>query len=154
MSERDDLGRIIWDTSRADESAISATGANIVADAILAAGWRPPATADHPTEPSAHQVWAEGYMAHADATYDRYGDIDGVQGNPYPTPSRVEPTTDDWTDPKPWYIDEIPARYSQAEYASWEDSSTSANLAEHRPRTREQHEAELANPESRDSRGE
>lgn len=37
---REALGQIIWDTSRAGESTISATGANIVADAILAAGYR------------------------------------------------------------------------------------------------------------------
>lgn len=36
---REELGQIIWTTSRNDESTISATGANIVADAILAAGW-------------------------------------------------------------------------------------------------------------------
>lgn len=39
---REALGRIIWETSRADESTISATGANIVADAILTAGYRLP----------------------------------------------------------------------------------------------------------------
>lgn len=33
------LGRIIWETSRADEATISATGANIVARAILASDW-------------------------------------------------------------------------------------------------------------------
>ena len=30
------LGKLIWDTSRADESSISYIGANIIADAILA----------------------------------------------------------------------------------------------------------------------
>lgn len=34
--ERERLGEIIWRTSRADEGTISATGANIIADAILA----------------------------------------------------------------------------------------------------------------------
>jgi hypothetical protein len=33
---RDELAKTIWETSRADESTISATGANIVADALLA----------------------------------------------------------------------------------------------------------------------
>ena len=33
---REDIGKVIWETSRADEGSISATGANIVADAILA----------------------------------------------------------------------------------------------------------------------
>lgn len=37
---RHELARVIWETSRGDEGTISATGANIVADAILAAGWR------------------------------------------------------------------------------------------------------------------
>lgn len=32
---REQLGKVIWDTSRADEGTISATGANIIADAIL-----------------------------------------------------------------------------------------------------------------------
>lgn len=36
-SERGRLAAIIWEASRADEGTISATGANIVADAILAA---------------------------------------------------------------------------------------------------------------------
>jgi uncharacterized coiled-coil protein SlyX len=36
---REALGRLIWDTSRRDEGTISATGANVVADAILSAGW-------------------------------------------------------------------------------------------------------------------
>lgn len=42
MSNEDDveaLGRIIWDTSRADESTISFAGANIVARAILTSDW-------------------------------------------------------------------------------------------------------------------
>lgn len=39
---RDALAELIWTTSRNDEGTISATGANIVADAILAAGWTPP----------------------------------------------------------------------------------------------------------------
>jgi hypothetical protein len=33
------LGEIIWTTSRADESTISATGANVVARAILDSDW-------------------------------------------------------------------------------------------------------------------
>lgn len=33
------LARLIWHTSRADESTISATGANIVAAAVLASSW-------------------------------------------------------------------------------------------------------------------
>lgn len=37
MSE---LGRIIWETSRRDEASISATGADIIAAAITAAGYR------------------------------------------------------------------------------------------------------------------
>lgn len=39
-AERDALAQIIWETSRADEGSISATGANIVSAAILAAGYR------------------------------------------------------------------------------------------------------------------
>lgn len=35
---RTDLARAIWEASRADEGTISATGANIVADALLASG--------------------------------------------------------------------------------------------------------------------
>jgi len=34
--ERQALGKLIWETSRYDEGTISATGANIVADAIRA----------------------------------------------------------------------------------------------------------------------
>ena len=34
---REQVGRVVWETSRVDEGTISATGANIVADAILAA---------------------------------------------------------------------------------------------------------------------
>lgn len=45
-SDREALGKIIWETSRADEASISATGANIVADAILASGWSRPVPAD------------------------------------------------------------------------------------------------------------
>jgi hypothetical protein len=44
MSGRHELGRLIWETSRTDEQSISATGANIVADAILAAGYSKPRT--------------------------------------------------------------------------------------------------------------
>jgi hypothetical protein len=44
MSARHDLGRLIWETSSNDEQSISATGANIVAAAILAAGYRKPRT--------------------------------------------------------------------------------------------------------------
>jgi hypothetical protein len=43
-TDRNELGRIIWETSQRDEATISATGANIVADAILAAGYRKPRT--------------------------------------------------------------------------------------------------------------
>ena len=35
MIERSDVARIIWETSRADEGTISATGANHVADALM-----------------------------------------------------------------------------------------------------------------------
>ncbi|MFE4229173.1 hypothetical protein ACFRJ8_14940 [Arthrobacter sp. NPDC056886] len=44
MSARHELGRIIWETSHHDEQTISATGANIVADAVLAAGYSKPRT--------------------------------------------------------------------------------------------------------------
>jgi hypothetical protein len=37
--EVDALAALIWGTSRADESTISATGAKIVAQAILDRGW-------------------------------------------------------------------------------------------------------------------
>lgn len=40
LDERSALGKTIWETSRLDEGSISATGAIIVADAILAAGFR------------------------------------------------------------------------------------------------------------------
>lgn len=40
--EVDRLAKLIWETSRADESTISATGANVVAKAIKDAGWTPP----------------------------------------------------------------------------------------------------------------
>jgi hypothetical protein len=43
-NERSDLGRLIWETSQRDEGTISVTGANIVAGAILAAGYRKPRT--------------------------------------------------------------------------------------------------------------
>lgn len=33
------LAELIWTTSRGDESTISATGANIIADAIMDSGW-------------------------------------------------------------------------------------------------------------------
>ena len=39
MAEPDELARVIWEASRADESTISATGANVVARAVEAAGW-------------------------------------------------------------------------------------------------------------------
>ncbi|AYN57468.1 hypothetical protein HOU47_gp62 [Arthrobacter phage Constance] len=42
QERREELGRIIWTTSHRDEGTISATGANILADAILAAGYRKP----------------------------------------------------------------------------------------------------------------
>jgi len=38
-SERNEIARIIWETSRDDEGSISATGANIIADALVAAGY-------------------------------------------------------------------------------------------------------------------
>jgi hypothetical protein len=43
MRKDSGLGRLIWTTSRADEGTISITGADIIADAIIAAGWTPPA---------------------------------------------------------------------------------------------------------------
>lgn len=42
MSLADDLAKVIWTASRADESTISATGADHVAAAVLAAGYRKP----------------------------------------------------------------------------------------------------------------
>lgn len=39
MSECPDLARTIWEASRADGSTISATGADIVAERILASDW-------------------------------------------------------------------------------------------------------------------
>lgn len=42
MSERSELGNIIWTTSHRDEGTISATGANIIADAIMDAGYQRP----------------------------------------------------------------------------------------------------------------
>lgn len=39
MAEPGDLGRVIWEASRADEGTISATGAVVVAKAVEAAGW-------------------------------------------------------------------------------------------------------------------
>ena len=38
LSTRNALAKVIWEASRADEGTISATGANTVADAILASG--------------------------------------------------------------------------------------------------------------------
>lgn len=35
---RDALAKAIWEASRADEGTISATGANVVADALIASG--------------------------------------------------------------------------------------------------------------------
>lgn len=57
---RNELAKIIWETSRADESTISAMGANIVADAILASGFLA-------------KAWEEGRCAAAR----------GVRSNPY-----------------------------------------------------------------------
>jgi hypothetical protein len=37
---QDSLARVIWESSRDDEGTISATGANIVARAVIAAGFR------------------------------------------------------------------------------------------------------------------
>lgn len=42
MSDIDKLAKIIWTTSRQYEGSISATGANIIAAAILSAGYAPP----------------------------------------------------------------------------------------------------------------
>ncbi len=39
MGDVHKLGRIIWNTSRADEGTISYIGANHIAEAILASGW-------------------------------------------------------------------------------------------------------------------
>ena len=38
--EKDALAELIWNTSRADEGTISATGANIIARALRGAGYR------------------------------------------------------------------------------------------------------------------
>ena len=35
-ASKEEIAKLIWDTSRADESSISCTGANIIANAILA----------------------------------------------------------------------------------------------------------------------
>jgi hypothetical protein len=43
-NERSDLGGLIWETSQRDEGTISVTGADIIADAILAEGWMKPRT--------------------------------------------------------------------------------------------------------------
>jgi len=44
IEERNALAGRIWDASRADEGTISATGANIVADALVTAGYTKPRT--------------------------------------------------------------------------------------------------------------
>lgn len=38
-TDRNALGKVIWETSHADEQTISVTGANIVADAVNASDW-------------------------------------------------------------------------------------------------------------------
>lgn len=61
VSERYELARVIWETSRGDEGTISATGANIVADAILAAGWRRRGERDELAQAAAWVAEAIGY---------------------------------------------------------------------------------------------
>lgn len=55
MTARETLGKVIWEASRADEGTISVTGANIVADAILAAH---PGIRGVLDEPSASAEWS------------------------------------------------------------------------------------------------
>lgn len=43
---QDALANLIWQTSRNDEGTISATGANIIAKAIIGAGYEPPVPID------------------------------------------------------------------------------------------------------------
>lgn len=62
-----DLARIIWETSRADEGTISATGANIVAAALIPK-----------VEQVVAEVWDAGYIA---ALFDV--GIDQHTDNPY-----------------------------------------------------------------------
>lgn len=59
LTDGERLAKIIWTASRADESTISATGANIVAEAILASDWLKVA------------VQAEGYEWHQTAYTER-----------------------------------------------------------------------------------
>lgn len=63
---RHELGKIIWETSHSDEATISATGANIVADALLAAGYRK-------MEPR----WADGLVNDGTYEYTISSDCDG-----------------------------------------------------------------------------
>jgi hypothetical protein len=56
------LAEIIWTASRGDESTISATGADIVARAVLASDWMARVRADVAAtalEQAADRVWAE-----------------------------------------------------------------------------------------------
>lgn len=70
------LARLIWETSRADESTISALGADIVAGAILRSRW----LAERDARIRA-KAWDEGFIA-------RLGDTplyksSAEWGNPY-----------------------------------------------------------------------
>lgn len=67
MSARADLGKIIWEISHADERSISVTGANIVADAVLAAGYTKPRTITTPEELEA--------LPHGSVVMDVNGDV-------------------------------------------------------------------------------
>lgn len=49
--KREDIANLIWETSHADEGTISATGANIIADAILRAFTVTAQADDRPSSP-------------------------------------------------------------------------------------------------------
>lgn len=87
------------------------------------------ATADHPTEPSAPRPHYEYTVAGCDC------------GGCFGEEVRVEPTTDDWTDPEPWKHKDV-SRYPTQHYPDG-----SFRRVTYVPRTRAEYDADTAEKE-------
>jgi hypothetical protein len=76
---RDALAKVIWEASRADEGTISATGANIVADALIASGAVVPLDTLADDEALVRAVAARDHAMHADEAATSGPDDDWIE---------------------------------------------------------------------------
>lgn len=72
MTEASELGRLIWETSRADEGTISVTGADIIADKLRKAGYVKLVLDDATVERAARALYEADPLALYDEDAERF----------------------------------------------------------------------------------